>query len=249
MGARAPLLTRRSWADPEIEIVLDLTPPYVHHEIDMAALGAGKNVHREAPGGRSGGGAEPGPACRREAARLGAAPGHRAGWGIQTCRRLIDDGAIGTPIGANAWMMGHGSENWHPDPEFFYKRGGGPLLDMGPYYDDPGHPPRPREAGHRFEHHQLPRASHHERAGRGQRITVECPTHVNGVLRVRQRRHRQCRDELRHLGHGGAVDRDLWHRGDAERSRTPTAFGGPGIGFSPRLGRVARGDRIRLLYW
>jgi predicted dehydrogenase len=56
------------------------------------------------------------------------------GAGIQTCRKLIDDGFIGQPVGAAAFMICHGHETWHPDPEFYYKLGGGPMLDMGPYY-------------------------------------------------------------------------------------------------------------------
>ncbi len=65
---------------------------------------------------------------------LGGAPDTFLGAGIQTCRRLIDDGFIGTPIGSAAYMIGCGHESWHPDPEFYYKRGGGPMFDMGPYY-------------------------------------------------------------------------------------------------------------------
>jgi predicted dehydrogenase len=65
---------------------------------------------------------------------LGGAPDTFMGAGIQTCRRLIDEGFIGTPIGSAAYMICHGHETWHPDPEFYYKRGGGPMFDMGPYY-------------------------------------------------------------------------------------------------------------------
>jgi predicted dehydrogenase len=56
------------------------------------------------------------------------------GAGIQTRREAIDQGKIGQPIGATAFMMCPGHESWHPDPEFYYKVGGGPMLDMGPYY-------------------------------------------------------------------------------------------------------------------
>ena len=56
------------------------------------------------------------------------------GGGHQTCRKLIDDGAIGQPLAAVAFMVGRGHESWHPDPEFYYKPGGGPMMDMGPYY-------------------------------------------------------------------------------------------------------------------
>ena len=66
--------------------------------------------------------------------RVGSAPDTFLGGGIQTCRKLIDDGWIGQPIGAQGFMLCHGHESWHPDPEFYYKVGGGPMFDMGPYY-------------------------------------------------------------------------------------------------------------------
>ena len=56
------------------------------------------------------------------------------GAGIQTALKLIEDGRIGKPIAATAFMMSRGHEHWHPDPEFYYAAGGGPMFDMGPYY-------------------------------------------------------------------------------------------------------------------
>ncbi len=64
--------------------------------------------------------------------RVGCAPDTFLGGGLQTCRKLIDDGWIGEPIGATAFMM-LGPESWHPNPTFFYQPGGGPMFDMGPY--------------------------------------------------------------------------------------------------------------------
>jgi len=66
--------------------------------------------------------------------RVGNAPDTFLGAGLQTCRKLIDDGWIGEPVAATAFMMSPGHERWHPDPAFFYQRGGGPMFDMGPYY-------------------------------------------------------------------------------------------------------------------
>ena len=66
--------------------------------------------------------------------RVGGAPDTFLGGGLQTCRKLIDDGAIGRPVTAFARMMSSGMESWHPNPEFFFKPGGGPMFDMGPYY-------------------------------------------------------------------------------------------------------------------
>jgi predicted dehydrogenase len=65
---------------------------------------------------------------------VGCAPDTFLGGGLQTCRKLVDDGAIGVPVAATAFMTGRGPESWHPDPEFFYQPGAGPMFDMGPYY-------------------------------------------------------------------------------------------------------------------
>ncbi|MBQ7049319.1 MAG: Gfo/Idh/MocA family oxidoreductase [Firmicutes bacterium] len=123
------------FADPEIDIVLNLTRPYQHFEVSKAALLAGKHVYSEKPLGAD---LEEGKELVRLAAELGltigGAPDTFMGAGIQTCRKLIDEGLIGTPIGGRFVMAGHGMETWHPDPDFYYQRGGGPLLDMGPYY-------------------------------------------------------------------------------------------------------------------
>ena len=65
---------------------------------------------------------------------MGCAPDTVLGTGIQTARKAVDDGRIGPPISATATMVTPGHERWHPDPDFYYQPGGGPLLDMGPYY-------------------------------------------------------------------------------------------------------------------
>ena len=122
-------------ADPTIDIILNLTIPGAHYEIAMAALSAGKHVYNEKPLSLT---FAEGEALVAEAARrglrVGNAPDTFLGAGIQTCRKLIDDGAIGRPVAATAFMMSRGHEHWHPNPEFFYKPGGGPMFDMGPYY-------------------------------------------------------------------------------------------------------------------
>ena len=122
-------------ADPAIDLVLNLTVPAVHAEVSLAVLAAGKHVHSEKPLAltRADGRAIL-DAAERAGLRVGCAPDTFLGGGLQTCRKLIDDGAIGTPVAATAFMMGRGPEAWHPNPFFFYQPGGGPLLDMGPYY-------------------------------------------------------------------------------------------------------------------
>ena len=124
-----------AFADPEVEMVLNLTRPYEHYEVSKAALLAGKHVYCEKPlGADLNEGKELLRLAKEKGLRLGGAPDTFLGAGIQTCRRLIDDGYIGTPIGSAAFMIGHGPESWHPDPAFYYKRGAGPMYDMGPYY-------------------------------------------------------------------------------------------------------------------
>jgi predicted dehydrogenase len=122
-------------ADPEIEIIVNLTTPDAHALVGLAALSAGKSVYNEKPLAIS---REDGQKMLKLAAekglRVGGAPDTFMGAGIQTCIKLIDEGAIGRPVAATAFMLCHGHESWHPDPEFYYKVGGGPLFDMGPYY-------------------------------------------------------------------------------------------------------------------
>jgi len=122
-------------ADPDIEIVVNLTIPAAHAEIAIKAVEAGKSVHNEKPlvitrtEGR-----QLLQLAAKKNVRVGCAPDTFMGGGSQTCRKLIEDGAIGKPIAATAFMTCHGHESWHPDPEFYYKLGGGPMFDMGPYY-------------------------------------------------------------------------------------------------------------------
>jgi len=119
----------------DIDIILNITEPYNHYKVSLSAVKAGKHLYNEKP------------LCeKREEAlevlriaaenklRVGSAPDTFMGAGLQTCRKLIDDGCIGHPVAASAFMACHGHEHWHPSPEFYYKTGGGPMFDMGPYY-------------------------------------------------------------------------------------------------------------------
>ena len=122
-------------ADPEVEIVVNLTIPKAHAKRRWAAIEAGKSVYNEKPLAVE---REEGRAllemARAKGVLIGGAPDTFLGGGLQTCRKLIDDGWIGEPVAANAFMMSHGHESWHPDPDFYYQPGGGPMFDMGPYY-------------------------------------------------------------------------------------------------------------------
>jgi predicted dehydrogenase len=171
-------------ADPEVEIVLNLTIPAAHAPVHMAALLAGKHVYGEKPLAVDRAEAEP--LLKVAAAnnlRIGCAPDTVLGTGTQTARVALDRGDIGVPTAATASFVTPGHELWHPAPEFYYQPGGGPLLDMGPYYVTSlvtllgpvrrvsGRAGRSKE---QRKVHAGPRA--------GETFPVEVPTHVTGVL-------------------------------------------------------------------
>ncbi len=122
-------------ADPSVEAVINLTIPAAHGDVALDALRAGKHVYNEKPLAVTRGQArEMLDLAGSKGLRIGCAPDTFLGGGLQTCRKLIDDGWIGTPVAATAFMMSHGPESWHPNPTFFYQPGAGPMFDMGPYY-------------------------------------------------------------------------------------------------------------------
>jgi predicted dehydrogenase len=171
-------------ADPEIKIVVNLTIPKAHFSVAKAVLEAGKSVYNEKPLTISRDeGKELLKLAQAKKVRVGCAPDTFLGGGIQTCRKLIDDGAIGKPVAATAFMMCHGHEGWHPDPEFYYKAGGGPMFDMGPYYLTAlvslmG--PVSRVTGSAKV--TFPERTITSQPKNGTKIKVDVPTHVAGVL-------------------------------------------------------------------
>jgi predicted dehydrogenase len=171
-------------ADPEIQIAVNLTIPKAHAEVSLAVIDAGKHVHSEKPlAVTRADGQKILAAAQKKGVLVGCAPDTFLGGGQQTCRKLIDDGWIGEPVAAAAFMTNHGHESWHPNPDFYYQVGGGPMFDMGPYYLTSlvnllG--PVKRLAG-------STRITFSERVAtsegnRGRRIPVEVPTHVVGVF-------------------------------------------------------------------
>ena len=171
-------------ADPDIELIINLTTPDVHGEIGLAALRAGKSVYNEKPLAIS---QEDGLLLLKEAEMrgllVGCAPDTFLGGGLQTCRQILDAGEIGEPVAAQAFMLIQGPEAWHPNPGFLYEVGAGPLFDIGPYYLTAlisllG--PIRRVTG-------SARKTYPERVigsgpQQGAKFPVETPTHIAGIL-------------------------------------------------------------------
>ncbi|KPK82826.1 MAG: oxidoreductase [Phycisphaerae bacterium SM23_33] len=171
-------------ADEEIRIVVNLTTPNAHAEVALASVAAGKNVHNEKPlTVTRADGRKLLKMAEAKGLRVGCAPDTFLGAGLQTCRKLIDDGWIGQPVAATAFMTCHGHESWHPDPEFYYKPGGGPMFDMGPYYVTAlvalmG--PVKRVTG--SARITFPQRLITSQPKFGTKIAVEVPSHVAGVM-------------------------------------------------------------------
>jgi len=183
-GVARALTPEQLLADPAIDTVLNLTVPAAHFDVSRAALEAGKHVYVEKPLSLT---RDQGRAllalAGEKGLRIGGAPDTFLGAALQTCRKLIDDGAVGRPVAATAFMLGRGVEDWHPNPDFFFKPGGGPMFDMGPYYLTAlvsllG--PIRRVTG--SAQMSFPERVITKEPRSGQRIVVETPTHIAGVL-------------------------------------------------------------------
>ncbi|MCE5255311.1 MAG: Gfo/Idh/MocA family oxidoreductase [Spirochaetaceae bacterium] len=171
-------------ARSDISIILNLTVPRAHVEIGLRALEAGKHVYSEKPLA-----IDVAPAhellqqAQKRGLRVGCAPDTFLGGGIQTARKLLDDGWIGEPIGATGFYLSRGPEAFHPNPAFLYQPGAGPLFDMGPYYLTAlvsllG--PAKKVGGFArktYEKTMLTRPDKY-----GETFDVEVPTYINGTI-------------------------------------------------------------------
>ncbi|MBQ6119623.1 MAG: Gfo/Idh/MocA family oxidoreductase [Clostridia bacterium] len=172
-------------ADGEIELIVNITTPDQHCPVNLMALAAGKHAYCEKPLA----------ICREDGEKqvklakekgllLGGAPDTFLGGGIQTCRKLIDDGWIGDVVAVNASMRCHGHESWHPGPAFYYQKGGGPMFDMGPYYltclvNLVG----AVESVMAYTRVTFPQRLITSQPLRGTLVDVEVPTHIAGLMK------------------------------------------------------------------
>ncbi len=171
-------------ADDGVDLVVNLTIPAAHHAVSRAAIDAGKHVWCEKPlAVERAEGVDLVRAAADAGVLLGCAPDTFFGGGHQTCRKLIDDGWIGEPLHAAAFMAGPGHESWHPDPAFYYQPGGGPMFDMGPYYLTAlVHLLGPVRSVAGLTRITRPERLITSEPRRGERISVRVPTHVQGLL-------------------------------------------------------------------
>ena len=170
----------------EVELVVNLTPPQFHTELNKKILLAGKHVFCEKPFAPTVAGAREVMALADEKGLLvGSAPDTFLGSSLQTCRKILDDGWIGRPLYVTANMMSNGVETWHPAPGNFYRRGAGPLYDMGPYYFTAlaallG----PVKRVSAFSGTGFPVRRIYAGPLKGQEIQVETPTHYSGTAEL-----------------------------------------------------------------
>jgi len=120
---------------PDIDVIVNLTVPAVHYAVTKAILNAGKHAYSEKPLVLTlDEGKDLVDLAAKKGLRLGSAPDTFLGGAHQAARAAIDAGSIGQVIAGTCHVMSHGMEQWHPNPDFFFAPGGGPVLDLGPYY-------------------------------------------------------------------------------------------------------------------
>lgn len=170
--------------DPNIDCVLNLTIPSSHSEISLKALAADKHVYSEKPlATNSEDGKKILSLAKTKGLYVGNAPDTFLGGRWQTCRKIIEENLVGKPIGFSAFACTHGVEKYHPNPTFYYKTGGGPLFDLGPYYLTTliallG--PVKRVCG--FAKKTFDKRTIESKPKYGETIDVEVDTHVVGLL-------------------------------------------------------------------
>jgi predicted dehydrogenase len=221
----------------DVDLVINLTIPAVHAEVSLSALHAGKHVHSEKPLAVT---LEDGKkiidTAQQKGLLVGCAPDTFLGAGLQTCRKLIDDGWLGKIVSGSAFMMSRGPEAWHPNPAFFYQRGAGPMFDMGPYYITAlVHLLGPIKSvsavtGKAFQERI---ATCKEQFGKV--LPVEIPTHYSGVLEFHSGAiiNMTISFDVHRHGHSPI---ELYGTAGSIKVPDPNTFGGPIEVFTPMSG-------------
>jgi predicted dehydrogenase len=171
-------------ADPAVDIIVNLTIPRAHAEVGLRAVAAGKHIYGEKPLGVSfAEGKKLVAAADRRGVRIGSAPDTFLGGGHQTARAVIDSGKLGQIVGGTVFFGVPGHEYWHPDPAFYYDVGGGPVLDMAPYYfTDLVNLLGPVKAVQAMSQTLRKKRPVLSEPKRGQAMPVKVLTHVTGAL-------------------------------------------------------------------
>lgn len=182
-GVRAETVPNLLAAD-DVDIVVNLTIPAAHYDVSKAALDAGRHVYSEKPFVLSlRDGLDLKRRADRKGLRVGSAPDTFLGGAHQLARALVDSGALGRITSGTAFVMSHGMEHWHPNPDFFFQPGGGPVLDIGPYYvADLVQLIGPVRRVAAFATIPAPQRTITSKPRYGQKITVATPTTIHAIL-------------------------------------------------------------------
>lgn len=171
----------------DIGLVINLTIPQVHYEVTRSFIDAGKHVYSEKPFVLT---LEEGLALKQAAADrgvlVGSAPDTFLGGSHQQLRAIVDSGSIGRVMSGTVHFMNRGMEAWHPNPDFFFRAGGGPILDMGPYYvSNLVNLLGPVEEISAFGNRAWDRRTFGAGPRKGEDFPVELQTTIHGLLRFR----------------------------------------------------------------
>ena len=232
--------------DDGIDAVVNLTVPNAHFQVSHEILSAGKHAYSEKPLSLT---RDEANRLVKEADRrglkLGGAPDTFLGGGAQTVRRLLDKGTIGTVVAATAHVMSHGMENWHPNPAFFFKPGGGPIFDIGPYYITTlvsllGPVRRVAAMAKKGFAERIVGSA----ARRGERIKVTTPTTINAVLEFDQGAQATLGTSWDVWRHGHPNPIELYGTDGSMLVPDPNFFGGT-ISYSDKGGELRDHRHIR----